>query len=195
MNPAGEVTTAAVASGPQELRASAFKAALALKYTKGTSTTAIKVAFHYMLSDTSWGVKIDDALPNIGLAPWCKPPAVHARRHSEPDATGAYRVGGAMQPPKKLKDVPPDYPPLAQEARVQGVVIMEVRIDEHGMVGDVRTLRSIPLLDQAAIDAVKQWQYTPTLMNGVAVPVRMTVTVNFSLRQAPDANRAQQSAR
>ena len=72
---------------------------------------------------------------------------------------------------------------------MQGVVIMEVRIDERGTVSDVRTLRSIPLLDQAAIDAVKQWQYTPTLMNGVAVPVIMTVTVNFTLRQeAPDAN-------
>ena len=82
---------------------------------------------------------------------------------------------------------------------MQGVVIMEVRIDERGMVSDVRTLRSIPLLDQAAIDAVKQWQYTPTLMNGVAVPVRMTVTVNFTLAQeASDANATepqQQSAR
>ena len=49
-----------------------------------------------------------------------------------------------MQPPKKIKDVPPVYPPLAQEARVQGVVILEVRIDENGNVSDVRVLRSIP---------------------------------------------------
>ena len=87
-----------------------------------------------------------------------------------------------MRPPKKIKDVPPEYPATAQKARVQGVVIMEVRIDERGAVSDVRTLRSIPLLDQAAIDAVKQWRYESTLMNGVAVPVIMTVTVNFSLR-------------
>src|SRR4029453_2716337 len=101
------------------------------------------------------------------------------------DTSGAYRVGGNLLPPKKLKDVPPTYPAAAQEARVQGVVIMEVPIDERGAVADVRTLRSIPLLDQAAIDAVKQWQYTPTLMNGVAVPIIMTVTVNFTLRSLP----------
>ena len=65
VNPAGDVTTAAVESGPQELRASAFKAALGLKYTKGQSTTAVKVAFEYMLTGTSWGVKINGALPNI----------------------------------------------------------------------------------------------------------------------------------
>ena len=79
---------------------------------------------------------------------------------ANPDATGAYRIGGGLMPPKKIKDVAPEYPPLHKEARVQGVVIMEVRVDEHGNVSDVRVLRSIPLLDQAAIDAVKQWQYT-----------------------------------
>ena len=191
VNPAGEVTTAAVASGPQELRASAFKAALGLKYAPGPSTIAMKIAFEYLLTGTSWGVKINGALPSIGLHPMTPTTGdtVTDERNANPDASGAYRIGGGLQPPKKLKDVPPVYPPLAQEARVQGVVIVEVRIDEQGMVGDVRTLRSIPLLDEAAIDAVKQWQYTPTLLNGVAVPVRMTVTVNFSLRQeAPDAN-------
>ena len=55
-------------------------------------------------------------------------------------------------------------------------------IGPDGRVQDVRVLRSIPLLDAAAIEAVKQWQYTPTLLNGVPVPVIMTVTVNFTLR-------------
>lgn len=183
VNAAGEVTTAAVASGPQELRASAFKAALGLKYTKGSSTTAMKIAFDYTLTGTSWGVRIGDALSNMGPRFLATGGAQTATTSlTGPDASGAYRVGGGLQPPKKLKDVPPLYPPEAQEARVQGVVILEVRLDENGNVSDTRTLRSIPLLDQAAIDAVKQWQYTPTLMNGVAVPVIMTVTVNFSLR-------------
>jgi TonB family protein len=62
------------------------------------------------------------------------------------------------------------------------VVIIEARIDESGNVSHTRPLRSIPLLDQAAMDAVKLWKYEPTLMNGVAVPVVMTVTVNFTLR-------------
>jgi protein TonB len=92
------------------------------------------------------------------------------------------RVGGNIQAPKKVKDVNPVYPPIAQSARVQGVVILEATIGPNGNVQDVRVLRSIPLLDAAAIEAVKQWQYTPTLLNGVPVPVIMTVTVNFTLR-------------
>ena len=74
------------------------------------------------------------------------------------------------------------YPPIAQSARVQGVVILEATIGPDGKVQDVRVLRSIPLLDAAAIEAVRQWQYTPTLLNNVPVPVIMTVTVNFTLR-------------
>jgi protein TonB len=73
------------------------------------------------------------------------------------------------------------YPSIAQSARVQGVVILEATIGENGRVKDVKVLRSIPLLDQAAIDAVRQWEYTPTLLNNVPVPVIMTVTVQFTL--------------
>jgi protein TonB len=64
---------------------------------------------------------------------------------------------------------------------VQGVVILEATIGPRGDVTAVRVLRGIPLLDQAAIDAVKQWTYEPTLLNGVPVPVIMTVTVNYKL--------------
>jgi protein TonB len=92
------------------------------------------------------------------------------------------RVGGNIQTPKKVKDIPPVYPPIAQSARVQGVVILEATIGPDGRVQDVHVLRSIPLLDAAAIDAVKQWVYSPTLLNNVPVPVIMTVTVNFTLR-------------
>jgi protein TonB len=91
------------------------------------------------------------------------------------------RVGGQIKEPKKLKDVSPVYPKMATEARVQGVVILECTLSPQGRVAEVKVLRSIPLLDDAAIDAVKQWVYTPTLLNGVPVPVIMTVTVNFKL--------------
>ena len=74
------------------------------------------------------------------------------------------------------------YPSIAQSARVQGVVIVEATIGPDGRVAEARVLRSIPLLDQAALDAVKQWVFTPTLLNGTAVPVIMTVTVNFTLQ-------------
>ncbi|MCY4598488.1 MAG: energy transducer TonB [Acidobacteria bacterium] len=77
---------------------------------------------------------------------------------------------------------PPVYPPVAQSARVQGIVILEAVIGPSGRVTEVTVLRSVPLLDEAAIAAVKQWEYTPTLLNGVPVPVIMTVTVNFMLQ-------------
>jgi len=98
-----------------------------------------------------------------------------------PPPTQAVRVGGQIKEPKKLKNVPPVYPDIAKQARVQGVVILECTISPQGRVTDVKVLRGIPLLDSAAIDAVKQWVYTPTLLNGVPVPVIMTVTVNFKL--------------
>ena len=99
-----------------------------------------------------------------------------------PPPPAPVRVGGAIQPPRKSESQTPTYPPIAQSARVQGVVILEATIGPDGRVQDVRVLRSIPLLDAAAIEAVRQWQYTPTLLNGVPVPVIMTVTVNFTLR-------------
>ena len=90
-------------------------------------------------------------------------------------------MGGDIRPPNKIKDVAPKYPDIAKQARVQGIVILEAIIDPTGNVTNVRVLRSIPLLDQSAIDAVRQWKYEPTLLNGVPVPIVMTVTVNFTL--------------
>jgi len=98
-----------------------------------------------------------------------------------PPPTQAVRVGGQIKEPKKLKNVAPVYPDIAKQARVQGVVILECTISPQGKVTNVTVLRGIPLLDAAAIEAVKQWVYSPTLLNGVPVPVIMTVTVNFRL--------------
>jgi len=92
------------------------------------------------------------------------------------------RIGGSIHPPQKTKDVRPVYPPIAQSAGVQGFVIIEAVIGPDGSVRDAKVLRSIPFLDQAAVDAVRQWQFTPTLLNGQPVPVIMTVTVQFTLR-------------
>ena len=94
----------------------------------------------------------------------------------------AVRVGGQIKAPTKTRNVQPIYPLIAQSARVQGVVIIEATIDPDGKVANTRVLRSIPLLDQAALDAVRKWEYEPTRLNGIAVPVIMTVTVNFTLR-------------
>ncbi len=92
------------------------------------------------------------------------------------------RVGGAVKAPTKIKNVWPVYPQVARDSNVSGVVILEVRIDAEGNVTDARVIRSVALLDEAAQEAVMQWKFTPTLLNGVAVPVIMTVTVNFSLQ-------------
>src|SRR5471032_3338167 len=99
-----------------------------------------------------------------------------------PPPPAPVRVGGNIRQPTKTKDVKPVYPAIAQSARVQGVVIIEATIGPNGAVQEAKVLRSIPLLDAAALDAVRQWQFTPTLLNGVPVPVIMTVTVNFTLQ-------------
>jgi protein TonB len=92
------------------------------------------------------------------------------------------RVGGEIKEPKKIKDAKVVYPQIAMTAKVQGYVILEATISKDGSVINLKVLKSQPLLDQAAIDAVKQWKYTPTLLNGVPVEVIMTVTVNFTLQ-------------
>ena len=87
-----------------------------------------------------------------------------------------------MKAPTKIKDVRPVYPPDALAARIQGVVIVEVALDTEGHVHDARVLRSIPELDDAALTAVRQWEFTPSIVNGKPVPIVMTVTVNFTLQ-------------
>ena len=94
------------------------------------------------------------------------------------------RVGGQIKAPTQIKKVQPVYPAEAQAAKVQGIVIMEATIGVDGRVTDAKVLRSVPLLDQAAVDAVRQWEYTPTLLNGAPVAVIMTVTVTFNLAPA-----------
>jgi protein TonB len=99
-----------------------------------------------------------------------------------PPPSGPIRLHSGMQAPRKTVDVPPEYPALARSAHAQGVVILEAVIDAHGIVTSVRVLRSIPLLDKAAVEAVQQWRFTPALLNNEPVPVVMTVTVNFTLQ-------------
>jgi periplasmic protein TonB len=98
------------------------------------------------------------------------------------DTPAPVRLNSGVQGPTKIKDVLPVYPRIAQAARVQGVVIIEATIGPTGAVQDARILRSIPLLDAAALEAVRQWEYTPTRLNGQPVAVLMTITVNFTLR-------------
>src|SRR5262249_8221141 len=91
------------------------------------------------------------------------------------------RVGGDVKEPKVIRMVPPVYPRVAVIARVHGAVLLEATLTAQGTVEEIRVVSGHPLLHQAAIDAVKQWRYEPTLLNGEPVPVVFTVTVNFEL--------------
>jgi protein TonB len=82
---------------------------------------------------------------------------------------------------RKVKDVAPIYSPIAQSARVQGRVIVEAQVEPDGHVSNARALRSIPLLDKAAVDAVMQWQFGPTLVDGKPVSVVVITVLTFTL--------------
>jgi len=110
------------------------------------------------------------------------PAAIAMMPPPPPEPPEPLRVGGHVREPRRIVDVPPIYPALAIAAKKDGVVILEALLDERGNVDRLKVLRSEPLLDNAAVEAVRRWRYTPTLLNGVPVPVLMTVTVRFSLR-------------
>lgn len=91
------------------------------------------------------------------------------------------RVGGEIKEPRKLRDVRPVYPELAVAANVKGTVVLECMVSPQGRVTEVKLVRGVPLLNTSAMEAVRQWMYTPTLKDGVPVPVILTVTVRFDL--------------
>jgi protein TonB len=111
------------------------------------------------------------------IAPPPPPPA--PTREAPPPLV---RVGSGVRAPAKLHHVAPIYPPVALAAGRQGTVELEAVIGEDGRVRDVRVVRSVALLDQAAVAAVRQWRFTPTLLNGQPVPILLTVSVGFHLK-------------
>jgi periplasmic protein TonB len=87
-----------------------------------------------------------------------------------------------VKEPKKLKDVKPIYPAIAKAAKMSGLIIIEAIISKEGDVKDAKILRGgQAVLEASALEAVRQWKYTPPLLNGVPVDVVMSVTVNFQL--------------
>ena len=122
------------------------------------------------------GALPDNFLPNIDGGAAALPAPV------APAPQPPRRVGGEIKAPVKVVNVAPDYPDLARRTRVEDVVILETVIDESGNVTSVRVLRGHPLLNQAALDAVQRWKFTPARLNDEAIPVVMTVTVQFKLQ-------------
>jgi protein TonB len=94
------------------------------------------------------------------------------------------RVGGQIQAPALTRRVEPVYPDLAVSARIRGVVILEAMVDRDGRVVEVKVLRTANrLLDDAAITAVRQWQYRPLVLNGLPEPFVLTVVLTFEFRE------------
>ena len=91
------------------------------------------------------------------------------------------RVGGQLSEPRVLLRVPPVYPELAARAQIQGFVILEATVDEAGAVQNIKVLRSVKFLEEAAIDALKQWRYEPLPLNGQPQPFVLTVSMVFSV--------------
>jgi protein TonB len=100
----------------------------------------------------------------------------------QPAQRGPVRIGGQINAPAIVKRVEPAYPPIAVSAHLEGVVILEAIVDRDGVVSEVKVLRSLhPLLDREAEIAVKQWRYSPLVLNGIAERFMLTVTLSFRL--------------
>ena|SRR6187397_2797443 len=116
----------------------------------------------------------------LGLAVVAAPVAAFAQ--DPPPTSAPVRVGGLVKEPTRIKYVEPVYPEIAKNAKVSGMVIIEIQIAKDGSVAKAKILKPAPLLDDAALEAVKQWKYTISYLANEPVEVLMIVTVNFALK-------------
>lgn len=167
---------------------------------------AVKIKFHiqqYGINNTLEEVELDALFVNaervaslpsppplVTEAPKPAPPPVEtpqpvglvAETKSEPAPQTPVRVGSGISPPRRTKYVKPEYPRFAVLARVQGKVVIEATIDVNGRVIEAKIVKSVvSYLDEASLVAIRQWEFIPTMKDGVYVPVIMTVTVDFTL--------------
>jgi protein TonB len=108
-------------------------------------------------------------------------PAVAAPPPPPPKQTQRIKLGGQVQAAKLIAQPQPVYPALARQARIQGNVVLHAIIDKDGRVGELQVVSGHPLLVQAALEAVRNWRYQPTQLNGEPVEVDTTITVSFVL--------------
>jgi protein TonB len=121
----------------------------------------------------------------IGSVPSAAPPPPPPPKKEEPKAATPQRikVGGNVQSAKLVRQPRPVYPPLAKQARISGVVKLSAIISKDGTIQHLEVISGHPLLVPAALEAVKQWVYQPTLLNGEPVEVQTQIDVNFTLSQ------------
>ena len=113
------------------------------------------------------------------------PPIVEGTPPPPPVSHEPVRIGGQVQAPALLKRVEPIYPAIAQLAAIDGVVILDAIVDEHGRVQSLKVLRGHPLLAKAATEAVQQWEYEPLKLNGTPTPFELTVSLWFHFDDKP----------
>ena len=119
----------------------------------------------------------------IGSVPTAAPPPPPPPKVDKPVVPQRIRVGGNVQAAKLIRQPKPIYPPLAKQARISGHVILNAIISKDGTISDLKVASGHPLLVPAALEAVKQWVYAPTLLNGEPVEVVTQIDVNFTLSQ------------
>jgi protein TonB len=120
----------------------------------------------------------------IGAVPSAAPPPPPPPAKKEAPATPKrITIGGNVQQAKLVRQPKPIYPPLAKQARISGVVHLNAVISKDGTIQDLKVISGHPLLVPSALEAVKQWVYQPTLLNGEPVEVVTQIDVNFTLSQ------------
>jgi protein TonB len=145
-----------------------------LEANAGAARPAIEAGFENGVTGGVAGGIVGGIAGGIDGAPPPPPPAPKAPQ-------GPVRVGGQVKAPQLTHRVNPTYPPMAQAANIEGAVLLEAQVNKAGRVESVRVVKGHSMLDQAAIAAVKQWQYEPLTLNGQAVEFILTVTVTFSI--------------
>ena len=126
-----------------------------------------------------------EELAAITLAPLPVPAATPPRAAPRGQEGGPVRISGGVMASQVLTRVNPTYPPEAKAKRISGTVVLSATIGSDGMVQDLSVISGPAALEEAALNAVKQWTYRPYVLNGNPVEVRTTVTVNFSLNATP----------
>ena len=138
-----------------------------------------RVTVNFALPDTHPAEGVAGDMP--GGFPPDAPSAIKSISPLHALRPGLVRVPQGVMAERVISKVPPDYPPDAKQARIQGTVVLRVNIDKEGNVSNIQLISGHPILAPAAIGAVKQWKYKPYLLNGAPIEVETQVTVNFTL--------------
>jgi periplasmic protein TonB len=119
----------------------------------------------------------DEGISTIASSPMVAPPSAEAQTPVR------IRVGGELKPPRLVSSALPVYPAMARDAGIEGDVVIDTTIDKTGKVTATKVVSGPPMLRQAALEALRQWKYEPSKLNGEPVPVQMIVMIKFHRQQ------------